>query len=192
MASKDSDTPEERPDHKRFTELVELHHVDLFRFLKHYVGNRHDAEEILQIAWTHAWEKFDQLRDENLFSAWMRSICITLHVRHLRTLARARKKYLGLFEERREAFEQHAGTDNATERKWIREEEYQVAAILLQSLPAPCREVFELRYLRGHTIQEIAEKLGISPGTVKQRLTKGRTILKMKRKSFGDGFFENG
>jgi RNA polymerase sigma-70 factor (ECF subfamily) len=47
----------------------------------------------------------------------------------------------------------------------------------LDKLPPATRVVFSLFYLEGYTIPLIAEKLQISPGTVKWQLSEGRKIM---------------
>lgn len=45
--------------------------------------------------------------------------------------------------------------------------------LALHALPERCREVMLLRYLEGCSSKEIADRLGITPGTVKNHLLKG-------------------
>lgn len=51
-------------------------------------------------------------------------------------------------------------------------------ALLLQSISPEDRQIFFLRYEEGCTAREISEMLGISPGTVRSRLSRCRQKLK--------------
>jgi RNA polymerase sigma-70 factor (ECF subfamily) len=55
------------------------------------------------------------------------------------------------------------------------EHQYRLEALIdaVASLPERCREVMMLRYLDGLAYKEIAERLGISPNTVKVHMVKG-------------------
>ena len=50
----------------------------------------------------------------------------------------------------------------------------------LASLAQPYRTVLVLREMGGFSYEEIAQVLGVSEGTVKSRLTRGRELLKRK------------
>lgn len=51
---------------------------------------------------------------------------------------------------------------------------------LLHLLPAEDRAIFVMRHLEGYNASEISEKLGMPPGTVRAKLSRGRKILKAK------------
>lgn len=61
--------------------------------------------------------------------------------------------------------------DTATTLEHQRRQEVLVEAVV--SLPERCREVMMLRHLDGLAYKEIAERLGISPNTVKVHMVKG-------------------
>jgi len=48
----------------------------------------------------------------------------------------------------------------------------------IQTLPAGYRTVFNLYVVEGYNHEEIAQMLGISPGTSKSQLSRARKILK--------------
>ena len=54
-----------------------------------------------------------------------------------------------------------------------REQELEILAAAVRSLPDRCRQVIMLRYLDGLAYKEIAAQLDISPETVKAQLAKG-------------------
>ena len=54
-----------------------------------------------------------------------------------------------------------------------REQELEILAEAVRSLPDRCRQVMMLRYIDGLAYKEIATQLGISPETVKAQMAKG-------------------
>jgi len=48
----------------------------------------------------------------------------------------------------------------------------------LDALPEPLRTVLVLRHVLDHSIEEIAETLGVSPNTVKDRLLRARERMR--------------
>jgi RNA polymerase sigma-70 factor (ECF subfamily) len=59
-----------------------------------------------------------------------------------------------------------------------RDQELEILAAAIESLPRRCRLVVKLRKLRGLSYQEIAQQLGISVHTVNAQLTKGMTLCR--------------
>jgi RNA polymerase sigma-70 factor (ECF subfamily) len=57
-------------------------------------------------------------------------------------------------------------------------QELQVLFVALGTVATPFRDVLEMFYWEGNSIDEIASTLGISPGTVKSRLGRGRSMLR--------------
>ena len=51
---------------------------------------------------------------------------------------------------------------------------------LIQSLPDGCQMIFNMYAIEGYSHKEIAERLGISPGTSKSQLARARMLLKSK------------
>lgn len=105
-------------------------------------------------------------------------------VRHVRAFmfTAARNVALDLFRRRSHspvtAIPNPAGLDVVEERPNAAEtlsqqQELEILAQAVQSLPDRCRQVIMLRYLRNCSYQEIADVLGISPETVKTHMAKG-------------------
>jgi RNA polymerase sigma-70 factor (ECF subfamily) len=69
-----------------------------------------------------------------------------------------------------------------------RQQAIDVVAEAVDNLPERCREVMCLRYQAGLSYKEIAERLGISPGTVKRQIATGiqKCIVHAERR----GLFE--
>ncbi len=134
--------------------------------------NQEDAEEVLQEALVHAWNRaasYDPARSS--VSTWL--VMIT----RSRAIDRLRSRNVSdrtANEVQRETHSLHASAEGTSRvlhderRRRIREE--------LSRIPDEQREILELAFFRGLTQREIADETGIPLGTVKTR-----TLLAMKK-----------
>jgi RNA polymerase sigma factor (sigma-70 family) len=61
---------------------------------------------------------------------------------------------------------------------FVAKQERQILVDALAEVALPFRTVLELYYIDGRSVEEIAHKLGISDGTVKSRLSRGRSMMR--------------
>jgi len=123
-----------------------------------------EAQDVVQEAFARALARPRALADVDNPEAWLRTVAINVVRRRWR-----RRKLLDaiLLRERpvqrlTEAGPQPDGPDVAS---------------ALGALPRPFREVIVLHYLADLAVDEIADVLGVPVGTVKSRLSRGRTAL---------------
>jgi RNA polymerase sigma-70 factor (ECF subfamily) len=129
-----------------------------FRLAAHLVGDRSDAEDVVQEALTLAWRAWPSLRDRDRFDAWFERIVVNTAYERLRKRRRTPTAHLPVELADR-------GTDRlsaALDRDAI--------ARALDGLSADHRVVVVLRYWRDLPIEEIATRLGVPSGTVRSRL----------------------
>lgn len=125
-------------------------------------GDRGRAEDWLQEAFVQAWQKLDQLRDDNAFPAWLKRLAVNL------ALAEQRRGRLALSD---------ATIDRAApEPPWPAADLDLERAIV--GLPERARQVLVLFHLGGLGHAEIGLAMGIDPGTSKAQLHRARTLLK--------------
>jgi len=94
---------------------------------------------------------------------------ILQHVRHRRVVSLAS---LAEWERLR------MGTDDlSAERRVSDHEELQLIAQRIASLPEKCRQAFSLRKVDGLTQKEVAQRMGVSEGTVEKHISKALRIL---------------
>lgn len=73
---------------------------------------------------------------------------------------------------------------NTTERTLSFNELYHLIEQEINKLPERCRIVFQMRRMENLSIEEIAEKLEISPNTVHNQITKASKVLKINLKEY--------
>ncbi len=143
---------------RTFEVLYERHHLALFNFLRRYVGSDHAAEDLLQETFLRAFRGMDGFRPERRLADWL----FTIALNAARDLRR-RRRPAG---EPGDSASPDAGPEEATERR----EEHERLSRLLLDLPEEERAVFLLSKVEGRPLQEVADLLGFSLRTAKNRL----------------------
>ena len=147
---------------------VVLPHLDAARRLARWLtGNNDDADDVVQEASLRAFRYFRTFSGGN-GRAWFLSI-----VRH--TCWRWRRQG---FQTETESFdeERHSGNREALdpEALLLQIDDMTLIDRALNRLPARFRELLVLRELEGLSYQELAETLGVPPGTVMSGLSRAR------------------
>jgi RNA polymerase sigma-70 factor, ECF subfamily len=167
-------------EHELFYELVRPYEGRVYSAALSIVRNEHDAEDVSQEAVLKAFKHFRQFRAESRFSTWL--IQITVNEARMRI----RKQYAHMTEpitNREDEEGNYTPRDFADWREipsetLERKEVRQLLAEALASLGEKYREVFVLRDMQHLSIEETAQTLGITTGSVKTRLLRARLMLR--------------
>jgi len=125
-------------------------------------GDRVEAEDAVQEAFARAVAAGDRFRRVDNPEAWLRTVALNV--------LRRRWRRASLFRALTPRLATPADVPGISEDH--------VAVVQgLRSLPFQQRETLALFYLGDLSVQEIAATLGVADGTVKSRLTRGRTAL---------------
>ncbi|MHC5040061.1 MAG: RNA polymerase sigma factor [Planctomycetota bacterium] len=169
-----------------FEELFKRYERPVFLRLLKIVRQESSAEDLLQEVFLRLWTCADQWRGTGSLAGWLLTTATRLALNHQRSLRRRRVQSIDVRGEPGEEEEtQLPGwmIDAAALRPdHILEEEERRAALrrLTHALPEGQREVLRLVHEAGMEIREVAEELGIPPGTVKSRLHHARTRIARK------------
>ena len=152
-------------------ELYRRYAGELFGFAASALGDREQAEEVVQDVfaqlWRHAGE-YDQRRAS--VRTWLYAIARNRIVdAHRRAAARPRRA------EEEDSLDSAAELDAALDQAVLR---WQITAALARLSPAH-REVIRLAHYGGLTMREIAERMGIPLGTVKSRTSYALRSLRL-------------
>jgi RNA polymerase sigma-70 factor (ECF subfamily) len=170
-------------DLSAFDELVRIHSSQAFQVAFGLLGDKLDAEGVVQDAFVKVFRNLDKFRGDSSFSTWLYRIVTKL----------SRNKYH--WHRRRGAdvnISLSAGSDNPDTRADMelpdrrlepgRELENREMGMELvkaiQKLPEKLREVIILRHIEDMSYSEIADILKCELGTVKSRLARAREALK--------------
>jgi RNA polymerase sigma-70 factor (ECF subfamily) len=160
-----------RGDGDAFDAIYEAYRAPIFGFLARLSGRRDLAEEILQETFVRLGARATALAEDTRIAAWLYTVARNLHVSHCRMTAldAARVDRASLEEQPRTAtpFEEvSAGETRA------RLEE------ALAALPATYREVLLLVAVERLEPAEAAAVVGVTPETLRQRLSRARTMMR--------------
>ena len=120
-----------------------------------------DADDIVQDVFLTAMKQLHSLRDESAFGGWLATI--------------ARNRANG---HHRSAVEAEELPELAHEATQEDEREAKAALVAIRSLPEAYRETLMMRLVEGMTGPEIAERTGLTPGSVRVNLHRGMELLR--------------
>lgn len=119
-----------------------------------------DCEDAVQNAILKAYEKLDSLRNEKYFRTWITRILINECYR------------VNKLKRREMSFSEYSLSEES------HNENYSDVFEAIMNLPPKIRITVQLHYVEGYSVEETAQILHIPSGTVKSRLSLGRTKLK--------------
>jgi len=170
-------------DEMALAQLYDRYRVILFGLLMRILGNREEAEDVLQEVFLQVWRKatdFDENRGRPF--TWLVTLTRSRGIDRLRTLA-ARERVAET--SAREVSEETS--DAATDA--FKSEQRGLVTKALSQLPDEQKRPLMLAYFDGLTQSEIAARLGAPLGTVKTRMRTGlislRELLAGQGESFG-------
>ncbi len=143
-------------------------HVSRIHSLVRRMAGPDAADDITQDIFVRAWAKLATFRGDSAFGTWLHRLGVNV------VLSRRRSE--------------------KTERAWILEDEQALLAApsrltahpaarmdldaAIARLPEGARKVFVLHDVEGWTHEEIAEQMGLVPGTSKSQLSRARAALR--------------
>lgn len=154
--------------------LVERYSDQLLYVALGICGDLHKAEEVVQDTMLQACRKIGSFGQQAALSTWLYRITVNLaknSVRNtwLRRITPWEEQKLHLLA---------APTTSQPELMALRQETQLKVIELLQQLPVKYREVLALYYLQELNITEVSHILGQPEGTVKSKLSRGRSKFK--------------
>ena len=169
-----------------FEELIRQYEKKVYTLCFRMCGNSEDAEEAAQDAFLALWRGIDRFRQESSLSTWIYRLATNACID---TLRRRKKQSGSVSLDDEELFVDAVDTSPQPQETV----EYREAQKLLQeglsALPEEYRKVLILREIEGLSYTEIAESASIELGTVKSRISRGRSLLRNFLSGNGN-FFE--
>ena len=157
-----------RGDREALAELVRLTHRRAYNLALRLVGDRFDAEDVVQEAYLRMFRALGGFREEARFETWMHRIVTNAAL----NLLRRRGRFGELLDE---GEARDIPDPSRTEERLIARDELTRA---VAQLPAGQRAVLVLKDVYGLSCREIGAEIGIGEGAVKVRLHRARKRLK--------------
>lgn len=139
--------------------------------------NAAEAQDVVQNLFTDVWQRREQLNVKTSLKAYLYTALKYTILDYLRAQT-VREKYARAIQR------VVASSDNSTAEAIAYHELKKKVDQGVRSLPERCGQVFRMRRLEHHSVKEIAAKLGISPKTVENQLTKATKVLRVRLKEF--------
>ena len=160
-----------KPNQLKSTEaLFKSYGRGMYNICYRMIGNKQDAEDVLQDAFYKAYTKIGSLRSKDSFGAWIRQIVVNECLLFLRS----RVYFTEL-----EAAEKQPDDDDY---HWMKMISMQRINDEIRKLPDGCRIVFNLFLLENYSHREIATMLEISESTSKSQYQRARQLLRNQLK----------
>ena len=147
----------------------------LMQMGREFFGSDTEAEEVVQETWLRAWNVRDRVELTDAYILRIaRNVCVNMW--------RGHRTQVELVDEESAAITEITPQEEAEEREnseWLQSR--------LQRLPQAEREVWQMFYDEGLTVDEIAEARGITVGTVRKTISNVRSTLRTElRRRFFD------
>ena len=164
-------------DQEAFGSLVRKYQKGIHALAWRKIGDFHIAQEITQDAFLTAYQKLRTLKNHNAFAGWLYVIVANLCLGWLR---KNRIPMESLDDTDSNEVDKVSYSRYVTAKQETEADENRRAVVkeLLKKLPESERTVMTLHYLGEMTIKAISEFLGVSPNTVKSRLSRARNRLR--------------
>ncbi|MBN2227379.1 MAG: sigma-70 family RNA polymerase sigma factor [candidate division Zixibacteria bacterium] len=159
-------------DKKAYGKLVLKYQKRLFRFVFLLLGRKDATEDAVQEALVKAYLALDSFEEDKPFYPWLSTIARNLALNQIRKSDRERPA-----SEIEHDLSDIPGENPGPLDELVSRENDRRLTSAIASLSEAYRTVFVMRMVEKMSYEEIAEKLGISVGTVDSRLFRARQKL---------------
>lgn len=160
-------------DVEAFTALSRRYRDTYARFAVRMVGDRDEAEDVLQSAFVRAYRALESCRDPERFGAWLYQIvaneCKTYVIRR----SRREQKFVHDM-----AVLEHAAVEPSVDAQETLEETLEDLQYALQQIDADQREAFLLKYVEDLSYEDMAEITGAGISALKMRVKRACARLR--------------
>ena len=170
-------------DRDALAPLVERHYTRLYRIALAYLRQREDALDVVQEAFVKAYQGAARWDGSAEAGPWLTRVTVNLAIDRWRRNRRRGETFSPLADDDHAASlaDPLASPDRAVQGREAGER----VALALGALPERQRAVVVLRHYQDLSLEEIADALGMSLGTVKSSLH--RALARMRERLAGGG-----
>jgi RNA polymerase sigma factor (sigma-70 family) len=150
-------------------ELYRLYSKAMLNVAFRIVGDIAEAEDVLQEAFLHAFNKVVEFRQETTFGLWLKQIVVS---RSINMLRKRKMEFANLEDDALENIPDEVAEDDD-------ETQYKVAQVkeAMKELPEGYRVVISLYLLEGYDHEEIGQVLNISENTSRTQFLRAKRKL---------------
>lgn len=183
LAAQNSDT-------NAFEELYQLYYDKIYALIMMTVKNSADTEDILQLTFIKAWQNIAKLNDPKAFNTWLQRIALN----ESKSMLRKKRPDLSVDDEGENGEMLQLESDLLLPQEYAERDDLSVRLRrIIEELSVVQRDTILLYYYNEMSVEEIAQIMECSEGTVKSRLFLARKAIKteieeQERKS-GEKFY---
>ncbi|HZG52095.1 MAG TPA: sigma-70 family RNA polymerase sigma factor [Pyrinomonadaceae bacterium] len=169
-----------------FDRLVNERSADIYALLYRLTEDPEEARDLTQETFLQAFRSIAHFRGEADLRTWLYRIAVNQARNRWRWWRRRRRSVTISLDATDEAHELPLATRLVDEQaddpeaRTLAHEREEILMAAVRNLARPYREAVVLRDVEGLSYEEVAVALDISVGTVKSRLSRGRTELRRK------------
>lgn len=166
-------------DRDAFCQIVTRYQNLLCSIAYSSIGDIKQSEDVAQETFIEAWRKLDTLRDPAKLKSWL---CGILRFK----VSRFRRKEATEPANKADELLEQGDVANASEmdESAIQQQQEALLWTALDNMAPKYREPLVLFYREQQSVERVASELDLSPDNVKQRLSRGRKLLKQAMSSF--------
>jgi len=170
-------------DVEAFGILVEKYQGKMFNISYRMLGDREEACEAVQDAFVSAYRSLGTFKGKAQFSTWLCSIVLNCTRGRMRKIASAAMRDTlpvgGVVERENGAVVIDIASGDPSPAERLEQKEVRMSVErCLGGLPENFREAVLLRDVNGYSYDEMSRIMGVSMGTVKSRVSRGRDMVR--------------
>jgi RNA polymerase sigma-70 factor (ECF subfamily) len=168
---KSSDQPDGRVESReeQFVRLLNAAHLRLRAYLLSLLGNRHDADDVLQQASVLMWQKFDTFEPGTDFVAWASKVALYEARNFQRVSARSRLQFS-------EALLETLAAERLEDAQHL-DQRLDALDVCIEQLDERSRQLLQGVYMENSDVAALATQLGRAKQTLYNRLAHIRRAL---------------
>ncbi len=146
---------------------------------KRYAPAKMSAEDLIHDGFIKIFKDINSFSGKGSFEGWMKKVMINtvlLHIREVKKELKVEIEEVRIHEKSEDEAPPHSEADIILEAGFTEEE----LIGILKTLPLGYQQVMNLYIIDNYPHNEIAKMLGISIGTSKSQLNRGRKMMKRK------------
>lgn len=164
-----------RENQERYAQIMERYQTRLFVYIYRLVGNKEEAEDLLQDVFVKVYKNLNSYDTSRKFSSWIYRIAHNEAVNFIKRKSLRRFISLETITSTKDKLDSSSIEDGA-DKAWAKKEISKEVSDAINNLPFKYKQVLTLRYYSDQSYEEIAEILGKPVNTV------GTLINRAKKK----------
>lgn len=159
-------------DVEAWSRLYQEYFDRIFKHVTYLVGDVHAAEDLVQETFARAFVGLGQFAERASFVGWLKGIAVNVVRKHWRSRYRGDQAMARLATMSRDVVAADA------EATHLQQKRAEVLLAVLETLPEQLREAFVVCDMQDMPVAEAAAALGVTPGNLRVRATRGRARIR--------------